>query len=190
MAKGPTYKVAFRRRREQKTNYRGRLRLLQSKEARLVVRTSSRNTVVQVVKYDGKGDKTVATGTAVALRKLGWKAGTGNVPSSYMAGFLCGANAKKSGIKKAVLDIGVQVKSRRIFAALRGAIDAGLEIPHGEIAIPEDMILGKHIASYMEKAPKALFSNYKKSGLDSKSLVDHINKVKSDIQNTGVKKNA
>lgn len=103
---------------------------------------------------------------------------------------MCGTNAKKAGIKKAVLDIGLQGKSRRIFAALKGALDAGLDIPHGEIATPADMIAGKHIEAYLAKSPKGVFGTYKKEGIDAKNFVEHINKVKAAIGTTGGKSNA
>ena len=49
---GPRYKVPFRRRREAKTNYRHRLKLLKSGLPRAVVRKSLKHTTVQFIKYD------------------------------------------------------------------------------------------------------------------------------------------
>ena len=48
MAKGPRYHVPFRRRREGKTDFRKRLRHLQSGMPRLVVRKTNTKVIVQV----------------------------------------------------------------------------------------------------------------------------------------------
>jgi len=47
-----------------------------------------------------------------------------------------------------VLDIGLAAISNgnRVFAALKGMVDAGLEIPHGESVLPvESRLNGEHI---------------------------------------------
>ena len=51
MTQGPRYHVKPRRRREGKTDYRKRLRLLRSRKIRMVVRKSLKNTQVQLVEY-------------------------------------------------------------------------------------------------------------------------------------------
>lgn len=61
MATGPRYRVAFRRRREGKTDYRQRQRLLRSRIPRAVVRMSSKNTYIQFIAYDEIGDKVLAS---------------------------------------------------------------------------------------------------------------------------------
>jgi len=41
------------------------------------------------------------------------------------------------------------VKGSRVFAALKGAVDAGLKVPHSESILPdESRIKGEHIAAY------------------------------------------
>ena len=41
----------------------------------------------------------------------------------------------------------------RVFAALKGAVEAGLEIPHGEEILPSDeRAKGAHIAAYNKNA--------------------------------------
>ena len=49
MATGPRYKVPFRRRREGRTNYHLRLKLLLSRQDRVVVRKSARNIQIQLI---------------------------------------------------------------------------------------------------------------------------------------------
>ena len=73
MAKGPRYKVPLRRRREGKTNYRKRLKLLLSGRPRLVVRVTNNRVIAQIVEYDPKGDKVVVGVDSSMLREYGWK---------------------------------------------------------------------------------------------------------------------
>src|SRR3990172_3979973 len=82
MARGARTRVPFRRRREGRTDYRRRLRLLRSGLPRAVIRKSLNQTQVQIVTYDGQGDKIVASAVSVELRDLGWNVGTGNVPAA------------------------------------------------------------------------------------------------------------
>jgi len=51
MAQGPRYHTQFRRRTEGKTDFRRRLGLLKSRQARIVVRKKLNNVIVQVVDY-------------------------------------------------------------------------------------------------------------------------------------------
>ena len=60
MAYGPRYKVNFRRRREGRTDYRQRQRLLRARVPRAVVRLSLRNARVQFIDFDFAGDKVLA----------------------------------------------------------------------------------------------------------------------------------
>ena len=154
MARGPRYHVEFRRRRAGKTDFRLRRRLVASELPRAVVRCTSRNTTIQFINFDPKGDLIMASSSTKELAKLGWKNATGNTPSAYLAGYLAGKRASEKGIGNAVLDIGLRppVKGSKVFAALKGMLDAGIEIPHGEEIFPaEERISGTHIN---EKYPK------------------------------------
>jgi len=146
---GPRYKVPFRRRREAKTNYRHRLGLLKSDLPRAVVRKSLKHTIVQFIKYDIKGDLVLSSASSIELRKLGWNASTSNLPAAYLTGLLAGKRALDNKIETAVLDIGlyIPVKGSKIYASLRGILDAGISVPHGDEIFPnEDRISGKHIS--------------------------------------------
>lgn len=151
MARGPTYRVPFRRRREGKTNYRKRLKLLLSGKPRVVVRKSNRYIRVHLVVPDAKGDRTLVSAISSELRKYGYDGYTGNTPAAYLTGLLFGVRALNAGYAEGVLDIGLHTPSRgaKVFAALKGAIDAGMEIPCSEEIFPDDArIRGEHIASY------------------------------------------
>jgi len=148
MSTGPRYKVPFRRRREGRTDYRHRAALLRGEEVRLVVRKSNRHVRVQFVEYMDKGDKVLVTAVSKELEELGWKASGKSTPGAYLTGYLAGKRALEKEIKGAVLDIGLRepTKGATVFAALKGAVDAGLEIPHSEGMIPSmDRISGKHM---------------------------------------------
>jgi large subunit ribosomal protein L18 len=96
-----------------------------------------------------EGDTVIASASSIELRKLGWNGSTANLPTAYLTGLLAGKRAMEQKIDTAVLDIGLSspVKGSKIFASLRGMLDAGISIPHGEKIFPsEERISGKHIS--------------------------------------------
>jgi len=141
-------RLPFRRRREGKTNYRKRLALLKSGKPRVVVRKSNKNIRVQFAIYEKEGDKIITSAMGNELKKYEWDGSLSNTPAAYLTGLLAGKKALKKGIKEGILDIGLYtpVKGARIFAALKGVVDAGVNVPYSEEIIPsEDRIYGKHI---------------------------------------------
>ncbi len=148
MANGPLYRTQFRRRQEGKTDYRRRLALLKGEQTRVVVRQSNRNVLVQFVDYAPEGDRIIAQGESRELKGKGWTGATANMPAAYLAAYLAATRAKNAGVENAILDLGRQLPRTggRIFAALKGALDAGIEIPHGGDIFPTDeRIRGEHI---------------------------------------------
>lgn len=146
---GPRYSVKPRRRREGRTNYRTRLALLRSRKVRVVVRKSIKNTQVQFVKYKEDGDNIIASANSKELsNKYNWKFSTSTTPAAYLTGILAGKRAKDKGVDECILDIGRHppITGSKIFATIKGVIDAGIECPHDEEKIPkEDRITGKHL---------------------------------------------
>ncbi len=192
MAHGPRYRVPYRRRREGKTDYRKRLKLLLSGKPRFVVRKTIYNMVCQTVLYKPESDWVVVTVHSKVLeRDFGWKGYRGNIPTAYLTGLLAALKSFKRGIFIAVLDVGRQVphKGGRLFAALKGAVDAGMQIPHGEGIFPtEERIRGEHIAAYAkllkEQNPekyKRQFGGYLQRGFDPEKLPEHFEEVKQKI---------
>lgn len=148
MGEGPRYRVAFRRRREGRTDYRRRLALVKSGEHRMVVRKTLRNVTVQLVRYDETGDVVAAQAQATELADHGWTGYTENAPAAYLTGLLAAKRAKEAGVEKAILDIGRRppVAGSNVFAALAGALDGGLKIPHGDGVLPHGTRLrGDHL---------------------------------------------
>ena len=193
MAHGPRYRVPFRRRREGRTNYHKRLRLLKSGKPRLVVRKSLNHHVAQIIVYDPRGDRTlVSAHTRELIRDFGWKGHCGNTPSAYLLGLLIGHKALKAGIGEAILDIGLYPPTRgsSVFAVLKGAVDAGLNVPHSEDIFPDEgRVTGKHVANYAlmlkesdEAAYRKQFGGYLARGLPPEDLPAHFEEVKSKIE--------
>jgi len=149
MSTGPRYRVHFRRRREGKTDYRVRLRLLRSGSSRAVVRCSGRRVRVSIVAFDPAGDRVVAAAESSELAKIAFPAARfASTPAAYLTGMLAGLRAKSSGTREAVLDAGLRRPTRggRLTAALKGLLDAGIEIPHGKEGFPtKDRIAGAHL---------------------------------------------
>lgn len=140
--------MQFRRRREGKTNYRRRLALLKSRKIRIVVRKSLKNIGVQFIKYSPKGDEILASAISSQLQEYGWDGSCSNAPSAYLTGFLAGKKAKEIGIEEGVLDIGLypSTKGGNVFAALKGILDAGIEVSHGKEILPsKKRLMGEHI---------------------------------------------
>jgi len=191
MAKGPSYRVPFRRRREGKTDYRSRKALVLSKLPRLVTRRTSKHIIVQIVKAEATGDQVIVSAHSRELAKTyGWQGGCGNVPAAYLTGLLCGFRAVVHGVKKAVLDIGLQSPSRgaRVFAALKGVLDAGVTVPHSESMLPDETrIGGKHVVDYasqLSSNPEAYqqkFSKHLARGLRPEQLSEHFSLIKKKI---------
>jgi large subunit ribosomal protein L18 len=152
MAHGARYRVPFRRRREGRTDYKRRLALLKSRVPRIVVRRTNTNLLVQVVDYTPQGDRVLARADGRELAKLGLQgASAKSLPSAYLTGVLAGHRAKQAGIAEAVLDLGqhTPAKGGRIFAALQGVLDAGLQVPHGDDVLPdEERLSGGHIEGF------------------------------------------
>jgi large subunit ribosomal protein L18 len=151
MTYGGKQRNQYRRRMSGETDYRRRLKLLRSGNARAVVRISNTRTVCQVVNWKVDGDKVELSMTGDDLvSRFGWPEGNSrkNVPASYLVGYAMGKAALAAGHDEAVLDIGLAASTpgNRVFSALKGMVDAGLEIPHGSSVLPNDeRATGAHI---------------------------------------------
>ena len=187
MKKHKRYTVAKRRKREGKTNYKKRLRMLMSGKPRLVVRISLKNVIGQIIDYHAEGDKIIASACSKELEKMGWNYSRSNMPSAYLTGYLLAKKALKKKIKQAVLDIGMYepVKGSKVFGFLKGAVDGGLDIPYSDEVLPsEDRIKGKHIADYgnNEKIFEKQFSGYVKKKVQPKEIIKQFDDTKTKIE--------
>ncbi|PLB43569.1 hypothetical protein P170DRAFT_430627 [Aspergillus steynii IBT 23096] len=197
------YQTKYRRRREGKTDYYARKRLItQAKNKynapkyRLVVRFTNRDIITQIVYSEISGDKVFASAYAHELKRYGITNGLTNWASAYATGLLLarrtlkklGLDEQFTGVEeadgeytlteaaetddgsrrpfKAFLDVGLARTSTgaRVFAAMKGASDGGVYVPHSENRFPgfdieseeldaetlRNYIFGGHVAEYME----------------------------------------
>lgn len=220
------FQVKFRRRREGKTDYYQRKRLITQRKNkyntakwRFVVRKTNSQVLCQVVWSTIVGDRVKCEASSSELKRFGLTAGLTNYSAAYCAGLLCAkrllkaidAENKTKGVTTApmsktfdlikeadgnfvniedlrnskkieqrpftcFLDLGLTraTVGNRVFGAVKGAIDGGLNIPCKEKIFPHiredkkekkggkekkgnqsktphrDRIYGKHVNDYME----------------------------------------
>merc|ERR1711966_458703 len=149
------FQVKFRRRREGRTDYRQRKRLCcqaknkyQSPKYRLVVRFTNRQVICQIVFSLIDGDRVLTSASSNEPPRYGLKVGLKNYAAAYCTGLLCARRLlAKVGVDevdedkrpfRALLDVGCKTPSTgcRIFGALKGAADGGLDVPHSEKRFP------------------------------------------------------
>lgn len=159
-------KTIKRRRKEGKTDYKSRLGLLKSGKARVIARKTNRYFIGQIVISDIAQDKVIVGVNSKELLSKGWpeelRGSLKSLAACYLTGFLLGKKLEgsKEAIKESILDIGLQrnIKKSRIYAFLKGLIDAGINIPYDKKALPSEEILNKN-----EKTEKLI--NQIKEGL-------------------------
>ena len=119
----------------------------------MVVRITSNHTITQLVKIGENGDETLVSATSKQLKEFGWLGNGKNTSAAYLTGYLFGKRALSEDYDETILDIGLQpaIRGTKIYAVLKGALDAGLYIPHNESILPDDSrIRGEHIAEYAQ----------------------------------------
>lgn len=140
------YSTILRRLREEKTNYKKRKLMLLSRRDFVTVQISNENTLVQIHKPQMTGDKVVASAHSRFLISKGWKGSRKNVPAAYLTGYYAGKKALSNGTKEVILYSGTRKYTQRMAAALKGAIDAGLQIPADVENLPsQERISGEHL---------------------------------------------
>lgn len=186
-----TRTVYFRRKRNSKTDYRTRLKLLLSRKPRLVVRKTLKNMILQIVEYSPSGDRIILFVCSRDLKKFGWKASGNNLPACYLIGCLLAVEAKKKNIGECVLDIGMQpsIKGCRLYAVLKGVIETGFKVPYSDSVFPDNKrISGEHIAEFAKKLKQEKekyerqFSVYLKNNFDPETLPAHFDEIKKKIR--------
>jgi len=233
------FQVKFKRRREGKTDYYARKRLIvqdknkyNTPKYRLIVRFTNKDIICQIAYARLEGDVIVCAAYSHELPRYGLKVGLTNYSAAYCTGLLLARRLlKKLGLDSiyegntdvngeyycveevdgqskpfhAVLDIGLvrTTTGARVFGALKGAVDGGLDIPHSEKRFPgwdaegkelkadvhRKHILGLHVAEYMrnlleedEVAFKRQFSRFIREGISADSLEGVYKKAHSSIR--------
>lgn len=140
------YSKILRRLREEKTNYRRRRAMLMGKKDFITVKISNENMLVQIHAPELAGDKVIASAHSRFLLKNGWKGSRKSVSAAYLTGYFAGKKAMGKGVKDAILYSGTDSYTQRMAAALKGVIDAGLQIPANSETFPSDeRINGQHL---------------------------------------------
>ncbi|WP_411027110.1 hypothetical protein, partial [Salmonella sp. s54925] len=187
---------------------------------RLLVRFTNKDIVCQVAYAKIEGDVIICTAYSHELPRYGIKVGLTNYASSYCTGLLVArrlltklklheiytgneeVNGEDFNVEdvegspgafRCFLDVGLARTSTgaRVFGALKGALDGGLDIPHSIKRFPgydsetqdfsaeihRNHIFAQHVANYMkllqeedEDAFKRQFSMYIKEGVDADSI--------------------
>ena len=120
--------------------------MLMGKRDFITVNITNENTQVQILTPGMTGDKVVASAHSRYLIEKGWKGSRKSVPAAYLTGYLAGKKALGKGAKDAILYTGTKRFTQRMSAALKGIIDAGLEVPADPETFPaEERINGEHL---------------------------------------------
>ena len=140
------YTKILHRIRTEKTNYRKRKTMLMGKRNFISVNITNENIQVQILKPIISGDKVLASAHSRFLIKDGWKGSRKSTSASYLTGYLAGKRAVSKGTKNAILYTGTKKYTQRMAAALKGVIDAGLDVPADSETFPsESRINGEHL---------------------------------------------
>jgi len=152
-------RVAKRRRRQGKTDYKARLILLKSERPRIVIRKTNKYFIVQFITSDSSKDKTEVYTNSRELVKYGWpkdwKNSLKSIPAAYLTGILAGKKIQGKGLDtEPILDFGLQaeIKKSRIYAIVKGLVDSGIKINCKEETFPnQERVSGKHMKKDVEK---------------------------------------
>jgi large subunit ribosomal protein L18 len=162
-------KVLKRRRREGKTDYLKRLKLLKSSSPRLIFRKTNRYIIAQYVISKQAQDKIEIGITSKKLKEFGWpdelSGSLKSIPAAYLTGLLMGREINKKGMKVPVVDFGMTrvLSKNRGYAFLKGIVDAGVKIKCNEEQFPdEERISGKHMKKFFSDIFKEIKSKIEK----------------------------
>ncbi|PIN87410.1 50S ribosomal protein L18 [Candidatus Woesearchaeota archaeon CG10_big_fil_rev_8_21_14_0_10_32_24] len=184
--------VPFRRKKEGKTNYHRRLKILLSQKSRLVVRLTNQKVIVQIIQFFPEGDRVAIGMDSSALRELGWKYSLKNISAAYLTGLLIGKKAVDAKQEEVVFDSGNQsiLHGGKHFAFLKGIVDSGLQIKHGDEKIfpSKERLTGAHVASYAKKLKSEnqekynhVFGQYLKANAHPEDITKNFEEVKKKI---------
>lgn len=120
--------------------------MLMGKRDFITVNITNENTQVQLLKPGMTGDQVIASAHSRYLLDKGWKGSRKSVPAAYLTGYIAGKKALGKGAKDAILYTGTRKYTQRMAAALKGVVDAGVQVPaDSETFPPEERINGDHL---------------------------------------------
>ncbi len=150
-------KVQKRRRREAKTDYGRRLKLLKSEKPRIVFRRTNKYVTAQYTVSDEARDKVVMGISSNVLLKYGWPkeaaSGLKNITAAYLLGYLMGKTIQKKKLEQPIIDFGMiqTLHKTKVYGFLKGVVDSGIAISCKEEAFPEEgRIKGEHLKNKVD----------------------------------------
>ena len=175
-------KVAKRRRREAKTNYSKRIKLLKGNAPRVVFRKTNKYVIAQYIVSKEAKDNIEVGVNSKALLKYGWPkqavSGLKSLSASYLTGYLMGKKIEGKAVP--IIDFGmiINLHKTKIYSFLKGLSDSGVKIKFNEekdLFPSEERIKGEHLKN------KIGFDEIKKKIAEAGASEDKkiINKVKS-----------
>ncbi len=121
--------------------------MLMGKRDFITVNITNENTLVQILKPGMTGDHVIASAHSRYLLEKGWHGSRKNISAAYLTGYVAGKRALGKGANNAILYTGTRKYTQRMAAALKGVIDAGVEVPANPKTFPDDTRLsGNHLA--------------------------------------------
>ncbi len=150
-------KTIRRRRKECKTDYLHRLKLLKSGKPRVAFRKTNKYVIAQYVESHEAQDKVVFGINSKNLLKHGWpesaKGSLKSITASYLTGYLIGKEIQNKKLETPIVDFGMirTLHKTKVYAFLKGLIDAGIEISCSEECFPEEeRIKGEHMKNKID----------------------------------------
>lgn len=137
-------KTLKRRRREFKTDYGKRFKLLKSETPRLVFRKTNRYIIVQYVVSKEAQDKIIFGISSKNLLNFKWpesaKGSLKSISASYLTGYLMGKKIIKDKLEKPIIDFGMArvLHKTRVYGFIKGLIDSGVKINCKEETFPDE----------------------------------------------------
>jgi len=181
----------YRRRREGKTDYHLRKKVIASRLPFVTIRISNKNVLLQVVRAEPRGDIVVGSVQSRQLQKFGWPLSRKNIPACYLCGLMLGLRVKEKVGSRAIVYMGIEpyVVGSRAAAAVKGLIAGGLKVEVDPETFPDDgKIRGEHIVSYVRRLKSSdidlynrRFSGYVREGVDVEELSNVFDKVRKAI---------
>ena len=145
-------RVDKRRRREHKTDYGKRIKILKGNVPRIIFRKSNKYVIAQYVSSKEAQDKVEFGMSSKDLLKHGWpeenQGSLKSLSASYLLGLLMGKKIVKESLETPIVDFGMQrvLHKTKTYAFLNGLVNAGVKIKYDEKFFPEeDRIKGKHM---------------------------------------------
>jgi len=158
-----------RRRKEGKTDYLKRLKLLKSDSPRVVFRKTNRYILAQYITSSEAQDKAEISIISKKLEKFGWpkefEGSLKSVPAAYLTGMLLGKEIKKNKLETPIVDLGMirALSKSKVFAFIKGLIDSGIEIKcDGKNFPEEERLSGKNLKKDFSKTFKEIKSKIEK----------------------------